>query len=160
MTRYLLLSDNFLFVDVGRLPWREDGSVFYNVQYIYILHVILRYSFTNLTYLPHTHTHTHTHICAFFNPLSLCDSVSPEPYYAESYILPTRTTHRKHTSSSIMCVSVGVPMWSLPSTPLARWLLSSNGPDANDIENTTPVLLAAYLFERAYLARGFSGSKA
>jgi hypothetical protein len=27
----------------------EDGSVFYYVQYVYILHVILLYAFTNLT---------------------------------------------------------------------------------------------------------------
>jgi hypothetical protein len=47
-TRFLLMSDNCGFVDVGRPLWREDGSVFYYVQYVYILRVILRYSFTNL----------------------------------------------------------------------------------------------------------------
>jgi hypothetical protein len=30
MTRFLLLSDNCGFVDMGRPLWREDGSVFYN----------------------------------------------------------------------------------------------------------------------------------
>jgi hypothetical protein len=33
MTRFLLLSDSCGFVDMGRPFWREDGSVFYNVQY-------------------------------------------------------------------------------------------------------------------------------
>jgi hypothetical protein len=36
------LSDSFGFVDVGRPLSREDGSVFYNVQYNYIWHVITR----------------------------------------------------------------------------------------------------------------------
>jgi hypothetical protein len=31
-TRFLFVSDSCGFVDVGRLLWREDGSVFYNVQ--------------------------------------------------------------------------------------------------------------------------------
>jgi hypothetical protein len=39
-TRFLFLSDSCWFVDVGRPLWREDGSIFYNVQYIYILHII------------------------------------------------------------------------------------------------------------------------
>jgi hypothetical protein len=29
-TRFLLLSDGCVFVDVGRLVWREDGSIVYN----------------------------------------------------------------------------------------------------------------------------------
>jgi hypothetical protein len=33
MTRFLLLSDSCGFVDMGHPLWREDGSVFYNVQY-------------------------------------------------------------------------------------------------------------------------------
>jgi hypothetical protein len=39
-TTFLFLSDSCGFVDVGYPLWREDASVFYNVQYIYILHVI------------------------------------------------------------------------------------------------------------------------
>jgi hypothetical protein len=36
------LSDSYRFVDIyiGHPLWREDGSVFYNVQYIYILHIM------------------------------------------------------------------------------------------------------------------------
>jgi hypothetical protein len=37
MTTFLLPSDNCGFVDMGRPLWREDGSVFYNLQYaVYI----------------------------------------------------------------------------------------------------------------------------
>jgi hypothetical protein len=43
----------------GALSDERPGLSFtmYNVQYVYILHVILPYSFTNLIYpnLPHTH---------------------------------------------------------------------------------------------------------
>jgi hypothetical protein len=50
----------------GALSDEKTGLSFtmYNVQYIYILHVILRYSFTNLIEpnLTTTHTHPHTHI--------------------------------------------------------------------------------------------------
>jgi hypothetical protein len=41
-TRFLFLSDSCGFVNVGRPLWREDGSVFYNVKYVYILQVIIR----------------------------------------------------------------------------------------------------------------------
>jgi hypothetical protein len=37
-TRFVFLSDIWEFVDVGRYFWREDESVVYSVQYIYILH--------------------------------------------------------------------------------------------------------------------------
>jgi hypothetical protein len=47
-----------------------------------------------------------------------------------------------------------------PARPVAHWLLPSNGLGANYIENTAPVLLAACLFERVYLATGFSDSTA
>jgi hypothetical protein len=40
---------------------------------------------------------------------------SLEQSYAEFYILSARTTHRKHSSSVVACVSVGIPTWSLPS---------------------------------------------
>jgi hypothetical protein len=40
LTKFLFLSDTCVFVDVRRPLWREDGSVFYSVQYIYILHLI------------------------------------------------------------------------------------------------------------------------
>jgi hypothetical protein len=40
---------------------------------------------------------------------------------------------------------------------LALWLLLSNGLDANNMENTAPVLLGACLFERVYLATGVFG---
>jgi hypothetical protein len=54
------------FADMGHPLWRENESVFYNVQYTYILHVILRYSFTNLNEsLPISTTY-------FINPISLC----------------------------------------------------------------------------------------
>jgi hypothetical protein len=53
---------------------------------------------------------------------------------------------------------LGFPRDRYPASPLARWLLPSNGLDANHIENTAPVILAACLFERVYLATGFSGS--
>jgi hypothetical protein len=47
---FLLMSDNFGPVDVGRPLWREVGSVFYYVQCTIYLHfyAILCYSFTNL----------------------------------------------------------------------------------------------------------------
>jgi hypothetical protein len=35
--------------------------------------------------------------------------------YADSCIHSARTTHRKHSSSVVACMSVGVPTWSLPS---------------------------------------------
>jgi hypothetical protein len=47
-----------------------------------------------------------------------------------------------------------------PARPLARWLLPRNGLGANYIENTAPILFAACLFERVYLATGFSDSTA
>jgi hypothetical protein len=53
---------------------------------------------------------------------------------------------------------LGFPRDRYPASPLARWLLPSNGLGANHIENTAPVLLAACLFERVYLDKGFSGS--
>jgi hypothetical protein len=40
---------------------------------------------------------------------------------------------------------------------MVRWLLPVKGLGANHIENNAPVLLAAFLFERAYLVTGFSG---
>jgi hypothetical protein len=39
-TDFFFLFDSCGFVDVGHPLWREDGSVYYNVQYMYILHVI------------------------------------------------------------------------------------------------------------------------
>jgi hypothetical protein len=71
MTRFLLLSDNSRFVDVGRLLWREGGSVLYYVHCTIYLHFtcylalfILTHphTFTHTPSLPHTFTHTHTHI--------------------------------------------------------------------------------------------------
>jgi hypothetical protein len=78
--------------------------------------------------------------------------------YTDSYILSARTTHRKHSSSIVACMSVGFPRDRYPASPLARCLLPRNGLGANHIENTAPVLLAVCLFERVYLATGFSGS--
>jgi hypothetical protein len=55
------------------------GYTMYNVQYIYILRVILRYSFTNLDEPnlppPHTHTHTRTHPRTNTRAHSLCLSL-------------------------------------------------------------------------------------
>jgi hypothetical protein len=53
---------------------------------------------------------------------------------------------------------LGFPHDRYPASPLARWLLPSNGLDANHIEDTAPVFLTACLFERVYLTTGFSGS--
>jgi hypothetical protein len=53
---------------------------------------------------------------------------------------------------------LGSPRDHYPASPLARWLLPSNGLDANHIENTASVLSAACSFERVYLATGFSSS--
>jgi hypothetical protein len=39
-TRFFFLSDSCGFIDVGHLLWREDRSVLYKVQCIYILHFI------------------------------------------------------------------------------------------------------------------------
>jgi hypothetical protein len=55
---------------------------------------------------------------------------------------------------------LGLPRDRYPASPLARWLLPGNDLSANRIENTAPVMLAACLFERVYLATGFSGSVA
>jgi hypothetical protein len=53
---------------------------------------------------------------------------------------------------------LGFPRDCYPASPLARWLLISNGLCANHIEYTAAVLLTACLFERVYLATSFSGS--
>jgi hypothetical protein len=41
--------------------------------------------------------------------------IMPYLIYDDSYILSARTMHWKHTTSVVACVSVGVPMWSVPS---------------------------------------------
>jgi hypothetical protein len=88
MTRFLLLSHNCGFVDMGRPLWREDGSVFYNVQYtIYFTVPDLRAGpciyipqeqggpvippGTGCTYT-HTHTHTHTPVTLLSSVLTVC----------------------------------------------------------------------------------------
>jgi hypothetical protein len=56
---------------------------------------------------------TWTVVCltaAKFKPLILF-SVTTD---GESYILSARIIHRKHSSSIVACVSVGIPTWSLP----------------------------------------------
>jgi hypothetical protein len=52
---------------------------------------------------------------------------------------------------------LAIPRDRCPASPLARWLLPSNALGANHIENTAPLLLAACLFERVYLAMGGAG---
>jgi hypothetical protein len=42
------------------------------------------------------------------------------------------------------------------ASPLARWLLPSNGLGVNHTENTAPVFLKVCLFQRVYQATGFS----
>jgi hypothetical protein len=53
----------------------------------------------------------------------------------DSYILSARTTYRKHSSSIVACV-LRFPRDRYPASPLARWILLSNGLGANHIENT------------------------
>jgi hypothetical protein len=50
MTRFVLLSHNCGFVDMGRPLWREDGSVFYNVQYTIYFTVSL-FQLVELSYI-------------------------------------------------------------------------------------------------------------
>jgi hypothetical protein len=53
--------------------------------------------------------------CRVLAPFSFSFYDSPQLNYADPYILSARTTHRKHISSIVACVSVGIPTWSLPS---------------------------------------------
>jgi hypothetical protein len=66
--------------------------------------------------------------------------------------------HGPHTENtallSLLACLLGFSRECYAASPLARWLLPSNGLGANHIENTAPVLLAACLFERVYIATG------
>jgi hypothetical protein len=77
-------------------------------------------------------------------------------------LYPLCTDHKQNTQIIVILLLLayllGSPRDRYPANPLARWLLPSNDLGANHIENTTPVLLVACLFESIYLATGFSGS--
>jgi hypothetical protein len=78
--------------------------------------------------------------------------------YTDSYILSAMTTHRKHSSSTVTCVSVGVPTWLIPSQSIGELAAAYQQSRREYIENTAPVFLAACLFQSVSLAKGFSGS--
>jgi hypothetical protein len=104
------------------------------------------------------------------NPSSLTDedsihsrsrSMTPSNWTTLTLISSRHGPRTENTARLLLHLCVlEFPRDRYPASPLARWLLPSNGLGAKHIENIAPVFLAKCLFERVYLATGFSGSMA
>jgi hypothetical protein len=107
MTRFLLLSDNCGFVDMGRPLWREYGSVFYNVQCtIYNKFYCLRFESMSLYLYPPGrgwpgYTPRHWVWCT---PLWLFSRIAP----TSPVIISWHAPRRKHRSFIVTCVFIAV----------------------------------------------------
>jgi hypothetical protein len=107
-TRFLLLSDNCGFVDVGG-PYSDERSglsfTMYNVQYIkfYMLSCVSHsLTYSNLIYHTHTHTHTQTTTYSYSLSHSLTHTVTVTHTHTQSLshtLTHSHTLTRTHSLS-------------------------------------------------------------
>jgi hypothetical protein len=83
-------------------------------------------------------------------PLTTVYSLTLHDWLQLNYalIFSRRRPRTENTPLTLLRACLEFPRDRYPASPLARWLLPSNGLGTNYIENNAPVLLATCLFER------------